>query len=303
MPPQPIQYGLLDKSMLFENTKELKDMSKIVTISTDSGDTTDIDIDRIKSIKTNFDFSSITTDFNDYFSKLAKSLAESLENHKQQVIESSKPYIETEWVYLWDMKDLTNEISNIYADKNSGWHNAIDQLIIDFYMIDEYRRFWQVINDVIDHPLVGDFWKTVIYDAAKAHVQGQYSLTSPAIMPILDYLIKWEFASPHYGEGKDIQYKKIKSRLKSDIDPVDGMHHSLHTYTLFSLMIKVFEKTKPQEVISNPHSFSANRHTIAHGLPVNYAYSKFSLRTFLTIKAILDLIDEYKEAEEILSDI
>ena len=170
----------------------------------------------------------------------------------------------------------------------------------NFELLDRMVEAWQKVPYLRER-------KDVLLDAFAAHKQGTYTLSVPALLPLLDGLAaevyrsleKLETCEQRKATQKRQRGKSPLSRLR---DVAKAYHQSESKYTRDtfgewneSLWSQMFERAIKQHVYEH-YDFDSetapsllNRNAVLHGRSADYASEANSLRVFL-------LLDAYVEA-------
>ena len=129
--------------------------------------------------------------------------------------------------------DLRVAVSQL-NDPNLGFD--VDRLIIDFYRDDDYRRLRKAVSIWPNSSYLKP-WSHVISDALEAHVAECYTLTIPALVPIIEYVLRgWRRDIP--SQAKGIETKSYHDRLIKSVFGDDPGQHAANTW--FACKLKRF---------------------------------------------------------------
>ncbi len=176
--------------------------------------------------------------------------------------------------------------------------DEVKRLMKEFYGAGEASRLRMMVSDWRRHPALAQL-QAVIDDALEAHAAGKYTLSIPALLPIVERLL----TDLH---GGYIRGKKMPTVASQQIGGsyTDFMREASKDAVLHFITGTGLYGTVPREhfTVSGFPTWLAseglterdvvNRHAIVHGVQVDYAGESNSLRVFLLIDVLCWLTRE-----------
>lgn len=212
---------------------------------------------------------------------------ESLSRNIAPFIEMSKPSQEM-LDRIHEIRDIADAFKLIMLEL--GWTPAFDIDVYDMrYWVEAYQTEGaDVVKDRLDAFFVEFYTKDLLYEklafwskkpnlneripiltaVIRAHVDGEYLLSIPALLPQVEGLIAK--ANRHQGKMNEKHLKSYYSRITADSKWDSELVHSFIT----NILLVRFEHDNP---IGSPLS----RHAILHGADVNYGTAKNSLKLII----------------------
>jgi len=195
--------------------------------------------------------------------------------------ELEKLLSESAWWVLH--KDITGEVKrSLLRFSREGRADRVDVYLCDYFRSDDLVRLRSKLQDWLAIPYLTDR-KAILLDCLDAHSAGKYTLTIPALFPLIDGLTR--------------RFRKDRLRSRKGIIAVGqfAQHYRRKEHKSWSASFEKFlrqiayvsydfQQGSPPNVL--------NRHGVLHGEIANYASEANSLKTFL----VLDTVAQFAKA-------
>jgi len=195
--------------------------------------------------------------------------------------------LKTGWWYCPSMEFINREDIKIAAIKyKQGNRKVITQLFLTSYKKNSNKLLIETVKSWENNPLFKDRM-IVIKDALKAHMNGLYTLSIPALLPI------GEGIASDYCKEKGIDTSSIRSKGdRKIINAFQELERSgLYPFLFPDLFMEIIENMiyKDTNLLKDPFHKKLNRHGILHGSYIKYYDAPRSLRCFLLLDALSGL--------------
>lgn len=209
----------------------------------------------------------------------------------------AKAFQECDLCLAPSMMELTDEVVRLYYD---GKKQIIPSFIARYYK----RNNWAILKKTVSNWESNSFFQPrmrIIYDALKAHIDGKYTLSVPALLPHIEGIardIAKKYNLPK--SAKTIVYRKRKygkdgaKTLPSTVFGEVAMSalsfeewvsvESLLYYLEGTLYLSLGNFREELERLKKESKL--NRHLVLHGIQTKYATQMNSLRCFLLLDAL-----------------
>lgn len=166
-----------------------------------------------------------------------------------------------------------------------GKGRFISQIIIGFYRKNEYARLVETINGWKKHHLISSRMH-IINDALDAHKHGKYTLSIPALIPQIEGILS-EYVKRNNLVAKFGKINEIYTAAIGDLNSYSLAEWSIVQTLLHLLKTNTYDFTEFEKELDKPiNQRRTTRHTVLHGVDINYHKQIHSLRAFLLIDAI-----------------
>jgi hypothetical protein len=202
--------------------------------------------------------------------------------------DAAKAFKEAGWPIAPSMpKQLKGRVVALYKQ---GKARYASQTIIGYYRRDNHCNLVSTVEGWQDHPLFATRMH-IIRDALKAHCGGRYTLSIPALLPqvegILNDYVRTNNLSAKFGKIAEV-YKAVIG----DVDKHDLSTWAIANTLLYQLQSNTYVYTSfESELTKSVRSRKTTRHTVLHGVAVNYDKPANSLKVFLVLDALTALKD------------
>lgn len=164
--------------------------------------------------------------------------------------------------------------------KTNNKRSAINS-IIWFYHKNKYSRLSSAVDEWSD---ISQFAPrmSIIRDALWAHMSKKYTLSVPALFPIIEGVM-CEFIN-YNGKNQD----RLSQKFVGDKNELLMRDYAVAITLKSCLLNNVFKSTNFTEERARrlPHRRQITRHSVGHGVATGYATAMHSLRLFLLLDAI-----------------
>ena len=178
-------------------------------------------------------------------------------------------------------KDLIARITELDAE---GKTRFASQVIMSYYKRQNYKNLNSMVDGWETHPLFVPRMH-IVKDALAAHCNGQYTLSIPALLPLIEGVLH-----DYIRLNKLVESHKITETIKTaigDTDDQDIAIWAIANILFLQLENNVYDKFDYKiELSKSRKSRKINRHTVLHGVATHYNKSAYSLRVFLILDAI-----------------
>lgn len=169
-----------------------------------------------------------------------------------------------------------------------GKSRYASQSILGYYRRNNFENLYSMVSSWEGHYLFQSRMH-IVRDAVDAHVDGKYTLSVPALLPLVegcltDY-VRSNTLPARLGKIRDVYTAAIG-------DPMDyGLAEWAIVQTLlYQLQMNIYDFTDFESELERVASRrKANRHTILHGITPKYDKESHSLRVLLLLDAITAL--------------
>lgn len=231
-----------------------------------------------------------------YYQKMRESLRETerRSNEIGPVLEAAKF-----WISPSIPMGLFSYLVQLYENKEATT-DQIQEAFIDLFEQDDFRVLRSMVDSWASSPIIAKRMN-IIRDALEAHMQRKYTLSVPALLPIIDGTLN-EIRGRKTGERADNWIAGVLEDIQSDFmaaSTKDALKAFLTGYTGFkSIPPEYFTPDRFPEWLDQNHFLASeilNRHAILHGIHIDYASKINSLRAFL----ILDVLANSSQEKEL----
>jgi hypothetical protein len=179
---------------------------------------------------------------------------------------------------------------------------AVRHTLVDFYEADNALQLRHMVSGWAGNPFLARPYR-IIQDALDAHVARQYTLSIPALLPIVERLLTALHGAPaKSGELPRIAAQHIQSSYTDFMREAskDILLHFITATRLYGSVPGQYftPDTFPRWLASQglTERDVVNRHAILHGVQVDYAGKENSLRVFLLLD-VLSWLTRERQAE------
>ncbi len=192
--------------------------------------------------------------------------------------------------------DLSHSVKTL-VDKGEDTANNVRQAIAGYYRENDFCHLSDMISDWHNNPYFADRMP-IIFDALEAHRHGKYTLSIPALLPLVEGILI-ELVGPR-DKGYGVWVEDAIADWYSS-----AMHEAYKDATIeYVTGIKVYGRVDPAYFTPqrypewlNLQGLEGNqvlqRHAILHGVQTDYASEENSLRAFF----LLDVVSWMKRKE------
>ena len=257
-------------------------------------------------------FTQISENFTEQYSNIFSMLEESVKIPFANIVSTSIAFNSLFNTEAFDdfRKRLELDENTVEAFKASGWPIApsmpgsLRRRVLDLYregrvgystnsVLGHYRRednleLKRAIGSWEDNQLFSPRMH-ILRDALQAHCDGRYTLSVPALMPQVEGILV-DFVNGYELEGSIGKIKKVYEAAIGD-----PLNYDLPRWLIASVLLYHLDKTTyvftsfDAELKKSVSRRRITRHTVLHGIAINYDRPSTSLRTILILDALAGL--------------
>lgn len=208
-----------------------------------------------------------------FFTYVSKKLA-----HDNDAIEA---FISAGWPIAPSMSvDIQKRVIELHQRGSNQMSNAI----IGYYHKNDFLVLDQMVDGWNDNPLFATRMK-ILNSARNAHKRGEYELSVPTLLKQIEGLIR-EIAN-----SKNLPYQRAMKDAYNDVVG-DPNNHNLGKWATATALIEVLNEVIykrsefPDEIKKAHTSRKVTRHSVLHGIAINYDRPIYSLKAMVTLDAI-----------------
>jgi hypothetical protein len=187
-------------------------------------------------------------------------------------------------------RDFRNHVIDLHAE---GKTRFISNAVIGYYHRSEHKNLKGMVDGWQNHPLFAPRMH-IIKDALRAHCQGIYTLSIPALLPQIEGILN-DYVVTNNLSVKLGKIQKVYDAVIGDPDEYGLSDWAIANTLLYQLQTNTYVYTDfENELRRSANGRRTTRHTVLHGVTVNYHRPVNSLRIF----ALLDAISALGEIKE-----
>jgi hypothetical protein len=182
--------------------------------------------------------------------------------------------------------DLIHSL-NLLVEQDKDTPEGIRKTIVDFYETNDFNLLKEMVDDWQQNPYFEDRMHIII-DALEAHIDNKYTLSIPALLPLVEGILKEITDSPE-------QPDKVLGRLLGDFFR-EAYKDAVLEYVAERMYCYVdseyFTPERFPEWLKSRSLRGAKtlqRHAILHGVHIDYASRENSLRVFLLLDVLANI--------------
>lgn len=202
--------------------------------------------------------------------------------------DAAEAFREAGWPIAPSMpKQLRDRVVELHQQ---GKTRYASQPILGYYRRGNHHNLKKTVESWREHPLFAPRMH-IIQGALEAHCNGNYALSIPALLPLVEGILN-DYVSTN---NLSARFGKIKQVYEAVIG--DPGEYGLSTWAiantlLYQLQSNTYEYTPfESELAKSIRNRKTTRHTVLHGIAVNYDKPSNSLRVFLILDALAALKD------------
>lgn len=174
-----------------------------------------------------------------------------------------------------------------------GKTRYISRAIIGYYHRNEYKNLRDMVGGWQNHPLFTPRMH-IIRDALEAHCHGSYTLSIPTLMPQIEGILN-DYVVTNNLSAKLGKIQKVYDAVIGDPDEYGLSGWAIANTLLYQLQTNTYVYTDfENELRRSANGRQTTRHTVLHGVTINYHKPINSLKIFV----LLDAISALGEIEE-----
>lgn len=193
-------------------------------------------------------------------------------------------------------------IEEVFDAKLGNKPHHINEIIRSFYHDNDYTNLQKMVLKWYENPFF-EKRRQILQDALEAHINQKYTLSIPALLPIIEGVLT-EYTQEYQisvTPGKTTKiYKSILGNPDSD-DYDCRIDRWPILQTLFdTLKNHIYAPSDFENEMNKPVGRQhLSRHTVLHGIAINYPTVYNSLKIFLVLDSVAELfhyIEEYNNS-------
>jgi len=205
---------------------------------------------------------------------------------QQESEDAAEAFKETGWPIAPSMpKQLKDRVVELHKNDRTRYAS---QTILGYYRRNNHRNLKLTIESWQSHPLFVPRMH-IIHDALDAHCNGNYTLSIPALLPLIEGILN-DYVCTNNLSAK---FGKINQVYQAVIGNPDEYYFSTWAIVntlLYQLQSNTYAYTSfESELTKSIRSRKTTRHTVLHGVAVNYDRPSNSLKLFLILDALTAL--------------
>ncbi len=206
-------------------------------------------------------------------------------------------------------EDLMYQIVDLL--ETSGRRSSITLLIWNYYARNNHARLWQAVERWRDNPEYARRWRSILLPAFQAHTRGDYGLSISALAPLVEgiasHVVEKNVLLPAQkprrgqlglGSTKSVILRTLSAagdEVNLDSDTTD-LTHWVRVKSVLAYIEDVFcedlEFERDYDYLHR-HDLKIHRHGLLHGIQTNAMTALNSLRLFLLLDTMHDLLQTY----------
>lgn len=218
-------------------------------------------------------------------------LAELFEYHKDSV----EAFKSTGWIIAPSMNRELREKVVVFYQQNKTRH--ISQVILGYYHKNGFEKLKDAVQAWETNPLFPSRMR-IFRDALKAHCEGSYTLSVPALLPQIEGILN-EYVIMNGLQAKLGKIEKVYNAVIGDLREYPLTSWAIANTLLYQLQTNTYTFTSFEtEFKKSANNRKTTRHTVLHGIATNYDRPIHSLKAFVLLDALSTLqeIDTEKNA-------
>ncbi len=209
-------------------------------------------------------------------------LAELVEHHKGSV----EAFKAAGWTIAPSMsRELREKVVFLHQQNKTRY---ISQVILGYYHRNDFERLKAAVTTWETNPLFSP--RMHIFRAAlKAHCEGTYELSVPALLPQIEGILN-EYVKMNHLAAKLGKIEKVYNAVIGDLGEYPLPAWAIANTLLYQLQTNTFTFTDFEiEFKKSANNRKTTRHTVLHGISTNYDKPIHSLKAFLLLDALSSL--------------
>ncbi|MCB9421729.1 MAG: hypothetical protein H6667_18155 [Ardenticatenaceae bacterium] len=186
---------------------------------------------------------------------------------------------------------LKNRVVELYEEGKSRY---ISNAIIGFYHRENFKNLKAMIESWREHPQFTSRTH-IIDDALVAHINGLYTLSVPALLPLIEGILN-DYVTTHNLTARCGNIKRVYEAVLGEADDYSLSQWAIAQTLLFQLEYNTYSFTDFRaELQKSTNRRQVSRHTVLHGISTNYHTLANSLRILVLLDAISALHDHISD--------
>jgi hypothetical protein len=190
-------------------------------------------------------------------------------------------------------KQLKERVVNLHKQGKSRYAT---QTILGYYRRDNHYNLRHTVESWKEHPLFAPRMH-IIQSALDAHCDGSYTLSIPALLPVVEGILN-EYVRINNLTARFGSIHQVYNTVLEAQDRYSLATQAIVNTLLYLLRSNIYLFTDfENELGKSIQNRKTTRHTVLHGIDVNYDKPSNSLRVFLVLDALTALKNVYRENE------
>lgn len=178
--------------------------------------------------------------------------------------------------------NLKNRVVELFQEDKSRY---ISNAILGYYHRKDFENMVVMVDSWRNHQLFKSRIH-IIDDALAAHQNKQFTLSVPALLPLIEGILN-EYVAVHNLAARCGKIKKVYKAVLGEADDYTLSSRAVVLTILYQLENNTYADTDfKTELQRSMQRRQISRHTVLHGVSTNYNTSATSLRIFVLLDAI-----------------
>lgn len=205
--------------------------------------------------------------------------------------DAAEAFREAGWPIAPSMpKELKDRVVELHQQ---GKTRCASQPILGYYRRSDHHNLKLTVESWRVHPLFIPRMH-IIESALEAHCSGNYALSIPALLPLIEGILN-DYVSANNLSAKFGRIEQVYEAVIGDPGEYGLSTWAIANTLLYQLQSNTYKPTPFEiELAKSIRSRRTTRHTVLHGIAVNYDKPSNSLRVFLILDALAALKDVHE---------
>lgn len=238
----------------------------------------------------------LAVDFSAYhlaFENIASSdVFEELRRLVQFNTDAADAFKEAGWPIAPSMpRELRERVVELYKNGNTRYASRV---VIGYYQRNGHKNLVAMVDSWRDHPLFVSRMH-IIDDALATHCEGRYTLSIPALLPQIEGILN-DYVHANNLSARFGRIQQVYNAAIGDLDSYSLSNWAIVNTLLFQLQTNTYVYTDFEaELNRSVNNRSTTRHTVLHGVTINYHQPINSFKVFVLLDALsaLQQIDDH----------
>lgn len=222
----------------------------------------------------------------------ALGIFENLEKLLDYHEDSANAFKAAGWVIAPSMnRQIREKVVVLYHQNKTRY---ISRVILGYYHKNNFEKLKCAVAAWESNPLFSSRMH-IFRDALSAHCKGTYTLSVPALLPQIEGVLN-EYVKINNLEAKLGSIQKVYKAVIGDMDEYPLPSWAIANTLLYQLQTITFTFTDFEtEFRKAANNRKATRHTVLHGISINYDKPILSLKAFVLLDALSSLLELNEE--------
>lgn len=179
-------------------------------------------------------------------------------------------------------RELRERVVELFQ-QGKTWY--VSRVILGYYKREDYKNLVTMVNSWRDYHLFVPRMH-IIDDALIAHRSGKYTLSVPALLPQIEGVLN-DYVRLNNLSARCGKIQQIYSAAIGDLDSYGLSNWAIANTLMFQLQTNTYAFTDFEvELSKSVNNRQTTRHTVLHGVTINYHRPIHSLKAFVLLDAI-----------------